>query len=49
MDIGGFFMGKVEYDDYLLLFFLLLLWIWDARLNRDSALLFFLLLSFYIY
>ncbi|WP_255371019.1 hypothetical protein [Anaerosalibacter sp. Marseille-P3206] len=42
-------MDKIKYDDYLLLFFLILLWIWEAKLSRDSALLFLLLLSFYIF
>ncbi|WP_268801904.1 hypothetical protein [Sporanaerobacter acetigenes] len=38
-----------KYDDYLLLFFLFLIWIYDARFSGDSVLLFFLLLSFFIY
>gem|GEM_PF-5074474 len=41
-------MDIIKYDDYLLLFFLLLIWIWDAKLSRDSMLFFFLLLTFYV-
>lgn len=36
-----------SYDDYLLLFFLLLIEIWGAKFSRDSTLFFFLLLIFY--
>ncbi|WP_268234920.1 hypothetical protein [Anaerosalibacter bizertensis] len=33
-------------DDYLLFFFLILTWIWDADYNKNSLLFFFLLLAF---
>lgn len=36
-----------SYDDYLLLFFLLLIEIWGAKFSKDSTLFFFLLLTFY--
>lgn len=48
----GFFMDDYKldiYDDELLLFFILLTYMWDAKYNKHSLLLFLLILLMYTY